>query len=139
MGWLYTVLLEYDLKPNGNVLVVDDDPSTRSLMEKMIAKEGWTVHLADNGKTAMSVLKKQNFELILLDLLMPVMDGFQFLSKIKKIKKYQNIPVVILTSKDLSKKDYDYLKGDVVRIIQKGSYKTDEILDYVNKVIRNKK
>ena len=133
------MLLGYNLKPNGNILVVDDDLPTRSLMQKMIEKEGWTVKVAENGKEAISVLQNQKIQLILLDLLMPIMDGFQFLNKIKKIKKYKNIPVVILTSKDLSKEDYDNLKGDVVLIVQKGSYKSDEILNYVNKVIRNKK
>ena len=70
---------------------------------------------------------------------MPVMDGFEFLKNIKKNKKYSKIPIIVVTSKDLSKEDYDMLKGDVIRIVQKGSYKSDEILQYVNKVIRNKK
>ena len=136
---LYSLLLDYNLKPNGNVLVVDDDLSTRQLLNKMISKEGLSVKLAENGKDAISKIKKTNFELIILDLVMPVMDGFEFLKKIKKIKKYSKIPIIVVTSKDLSKDDYDMLKGDVIRIVQKGSYKSDEILQYVNKVIRNKK
>ena len=136
---LYSLLLQYDLKPNGNVLVVDDDLSTRQLLYKMISKEGLCVKLAENGKDAISKVKKTDFELIILDLVMPVMDGFEFLKNIKKNKKYSKIPIIVVTSKDLSKEDYDMLKGDVIRIVQKGSYKSDEILQYVNKVIRNKK
>ena len=136
---LYGLLLQYNLKPNGNVLVVDDDLSTRQLLNKMISKEGLCVKLAENGKDALSKIKQTNFELIILDLVMPVMDGFEFLKNIKKIRKYSKIPIIVVTSKDLSKDDYDMLKGDVIRIVQKGSYKSDEILQYVNKVIRNKK
>ena len=121
------------------MLVVDDDSSTRNLLNKMISKEGWNVKTAENGKDALSKLKYDKFELIILDLVMPVMDGFEFLKKVKKYKKYSKIPIIVVTSKDLSKEDYDVLKGDVIRIVQKGSYKSDEILDYVNKVIRNKK
>ena len=136
---LYHMLLQYDLKPNGNVLVIDDDSATRNLLDKMISKEGWNVKTAVNGDDALSKVKKDKFELIILDLVMPVMDGFEFLKKIKKYKKYSKIPIIVVTSKDLSKEDYDILKGDVIRIVQKGSYKSDEILNYVNKVIRNKK
>ena len=135
---LYGMLMKYKLTPNGNILVVDDDFSTRSLLGKMIKKEGWTVDLAENGKHAFEVLRTKKIELILLDLIMPVMDGFEFLKKIKKIKKYANIPIVVVTSKDLTKDDYDLLKRDVVRIVQKGNYKTNEILEHVNKIIRNK-
>ena len=136
---LYRLLLNYDLQPNGNVMVVDDDLSTRQLLDKMISKEGLSVTLAVNGDDALKKIKKTNFELIILDLVMPEMDGFEFLKRIKKIKKYSKIPVIVVTSKDLSKEDYDTLKGDVIRIVQKGSYKSDEILQYVNRVIRNKK
>ena len=136
---LYHMLLQYNLKPNGKVLVVDDDSSTRNLLSKMISKEGWNVKAAVNGEDALDKVKKDKFELIILDLVMPVMDGFEFLKNIKKYKKHSKIPVVVVTSKDLSKEDYDVLKGDVIRIVQKGSYKSDEILDYVNKIIRNKK
>jgi len=136
---LYQLLLHYDLQPNGNVLVVDDDTPTRELLDKMISREGLSVVTAKNGKDALSKVKKHNFDLIILDLVMPEMDGFEFLKRIKKFKKYSQIPIIVVTSKDLSKEDYDLLKGDVIRIVQKGSYKSDEILNYVNKVIRNKK
>ena len=136
---LYSLLIQYDLTPNGKILVVDDDLSTRTLLEKMISKEGWVVKSAENGEKAFSLLKDNKFELIILDLIMPVMDGFEFLKKIKQYKKYAKIPIIVVTSKDLSKEDYDMLKGDVVRIVQKGSYKTDEILEFVNRSIRNKK
>ena len=135
---LYQLLLQYDLKPNGNVLVVDDDVATRQLLEKMIGREGLNVKVAEHGKDALAQLKKYKFELIILDLVMPVMDGFEFLKRIKRFKKYSKIPIIVVTSKDLSKEDYDTLKGDVIRIVQKGSYKSDEILGYVNKIIRNK-
>ena len=136
---LYHMLLQYNLKPNGKVLVVDDDSSTRNLLNKMISKEGWNVKTAENGQDALDKLKYDKFELIILDLVMPVMDGFEFLKKVKKYKRYSKIPIIVVTSKDLSKEDYDVLKGDVIRIVQKGSYKSDEIVDYVNKVIRNRK
>jgi len=136
---LYSILIKYDLKPTGNILVIDDDYSARTLIGKMISKEGWTVKLAENGEHAFDLLKNNDIELILLDLLMPVMDGFEFLKKIKKYKKFAKIPIIVITSKDLTQSDYDILKSDVVRIVQKGSYKSDEIIKHVNKIIRNKK
>ena len=66
--------------------------------------------------------------------------GF-FVEKLGAVLFYKiaDFPVVVITSKDLTKDDYDTLRGDVIRIVQKGSYKSDEILEYVNRIIRNKK
>ena len=70
-------------KFEAHILVVDDDSSTRTILRKMLIKDGWRVDEAENGKLALNRMNQEGPELILLDLLMPVMDGFTFLKEIK--------------------------------------------------------
>ena len=84
------------------VLVVDDDSDARTTICRPIEKAGWEVRTADNGKSAIAILEKEIPGIIFLDLMMPVMDGFEFLALLQSRKGWDQIPVVIVTSKDLS-------------------------------------
>ena len=110
-----------------HILIIDDDSSTRSILRKMLIKDGWRVDEADNGKTAIERMGMQIPELILLDLLMPIMDGFKFLKEIKNIDLWMQIPIIVITSKDLTVDDYSFLTDNVDKVIQKGNYNRQEI------------
>ena len=69
-----------------------------------IEKAGWEVRTADNGKSALAMLEKEIPGVIFLDIMMPIMDGFEFLALLQVRKEWDHIPVVIVTSKDLSTK-----------------------------------
>ena len=105
----------------------------------MLIKDGWRVDEAANGKVAIERMEMQIPELILLDLLMPVMDGFNFLKEIKKVDAWLKIPIIIITSKDLTVDDYSFLTDNVDKIIQKGKYNRQEIIDQIDTSIKESK
>ena len=119
-----------------HILVIDDDSSTRIILRKMLIKDGWRVDEAENGKVALDRIKKEKPELILLDLLMPVMDGFKFLKIIKGKDSLIDIPIIVITSKDLTADDYSYLTANVDRVIQKGDYTRKEIINRIDVAVK---
>jgi len=117
------------------VMVVEDDVINRELVAKMIKQEGWRVFKAENGRVALEHLEDKNPALILLDLLMPEMDGFEFVSHLRQNPKWRNIPVVVLTSTKLSTEDQARLQGYVETIFQKESYNGDDLLELIQKQV----
>lgn len=116
------------------VMVVEDDHITRGMMEMMLTRAGWQVCTAENGRRALEILEKceKNQEimpsLILLDLMMPELDGFQVVDHLHRHPTWQNIPVIVLTAKDITLEDRIRLKKGVQNIFQKGAYKRDNLL-----------
>jgi PAS domain S-box-containing protein len=117
------------------VLVVEDDEPTRQVIRRTLAKQGWTVAEAENGRAALDQVRRLPPSLILLDLMMPEMDGFEFLSELRKNEKWDSIPVVVLTAKDLTPPERAMLSGNVERILQKGAYTRDALLLEVRKIV----
>jgi signal transduction histidine kinase/CheY-like chemotaxis protein len=110
------------------VLVVEDEKTTRQLLRRMLVGEGWQVREAENGRVALERLAEARPDLILLDLLMPEMDGFEFLSKLRQIPTMRHVPVVVVTAADLSEEDRRRLSGGVERVLLKAAYSRDELL-----------
>jgi CheY-like chemotaxis protein len=113
------------------VLLVEDDAPTREVMRRMLERAGWTVDEAENGRVALERLAAATPGLILLDLMMPEMDGFEFLEALRRRGEWRAIPVVVLTAKDLSAEDRRRLNGSVARIVQKGASSRDDLLRQV--------
>jgi len=84
----------------GRLLVVDDDPVNREMMARRLQRSGYTVTSAENGRIALDLLKKQDFDLVLLDIIMPELDGFHTLEFIKADPKLRYLPVIMLTALD---------------------------------------
>jgi len=125
-----------------SVLVVDDDINVRSAARYLLEKNGWKVSEADNGLQALSYLKDHTPELILLDLVMPVMDGFEFIMNIRKNSVWKKIPVVIMTAKEMSVEEGQEIDNCVKYVFNKGAYSFTELFDEVsnllNELLRNK-
>ena len=117
------------------VLVVEDDPSTRSMLQRLLEKEGWTVIEAENGRIALERISETRPELILLDLMMPEMDGFEFLDELRRREGHGSIPTVVITAKDLTEQDRKRLNGGVDRVVQKGAYGREELLAQVRDLV----
>jgi Amt family ammonium transporter len=115
-------------KHQGQVLVVDDDAVTRDMLRRTLQGEGWTVAEAANGREALARVMEAAPALILLDLMMPEMDGFQFVDELRARDQWRSIPVVVMTAKDLTQADRDQLNGHVERIAQKGLYSRERLL-----------
>jgi Amt family ammonium transporter len=122
-------------RTDGYVLVVEDDDPTRELLRRALNSEGWEVQEAANGKHALVQLMARRPSLILLDLMMPEIDGFQLLELLRANADWRAIPVVIITAMDLSIGERLQLNGYVERIIQKGSYQRDELLNEVRLLV----
>ncbi|MGI8810062.1 MAG: ATP-binding protein [Acidimicrobiales bacterium] len=114
-----------------SVLVVDDDAQTRELLRRLLDAEGLSVALADSGRTALTRLEARRPSFVLLDLMMPEMDGFEFLVELGHHPEWRTIPVVVLTAKDLTTDERERLAGQVERILRKGSYSRQELLSEV--------
>jgi CheY-like chemotaxis protein len=116
-------------------LVVEDDPVMRDMLRRRLEKEDWTVIEAENGRVALERMTERQPELILLDLMMPEMDGFQFLDEIRKRKDWHAIPVIVVTAKELSAEDRQRLNGSVEKILQKGAYSREDLIREVRDMV----
>ncbi len=103
----------------GKVLLIDDDDTMRRGIRLTLEPAGWEVTEAENGQIGLAHLAEARPDVIILDLMMPEMDGFEFLEKIRHRPEWPDIPVVVVTSKDLTMEDRNRLNGGVERIIQK--------------------
>ncbi|MBW2254947.1 MAG: response regulator [Deltaproteobacteria bacterium] len=117
------------------VLVVEDEGDIRELMVRMLTKEGWAVSEAANGREALERVEENLPELILLDLLMPDMDGFEFLAELRMRPVWRRIPVVVVTAMDLTEEDNERLRGSVSRILRKGVHSHDQLLQEVHSAV----
>jgi len=119
-----------------HVLVVEDEPAIRHMVRRVLEKEGWTVREAENGRDGLKALEESTPSIILLDLMMPVMNGFDFIRELRKRAEWRSIPVVILTAKDLTVEDRAQLKGNVELVLQKGDYSRERLLDEVRDMVK---
>jgi signal transduction histidine kinase/CheY-like chemotaxis protein len=119
----------------GPVLVVEDDPDARELTVRMLRQAGWTTQEAGNGRTALEVLGEQAPSLILLDLNLPEMDGFEFLRQLPIQFPGRRIPVVVFTAKDLSDEQRRQLSEQAMRVLQKGATTMNDLLAQVRSVL----
>ncbi len=103
----------------GAVLVVDDDPDARDRLRTLLTRNGWTVTEAANGREALDHVRRARPRLILLDLTMPVMDGFTFLHDLRELEGCAHIPVVVLSARDLTREDRVRLQS-AERVLGKG-------------------
>ncbi len=110
-------------------LVVDDDPSMTKLLSEALKQEGYTVHIATDGRTALAQLTQNKPDILFLDLMMPDMSGFDVLEAIEKDPKHQGLRVFVMTASHLTPQETHYLEQRVEMIVQKGSRSLTEILE----------
>ena len=137
---LSKILQKHEVKAGEqSILIVEDDEITRDMLKKSLETNDFKVLSAINGKEGLSMVEKTKPALILLDLMMPEMDGFEFAEKLRENKDWLDIPVVVITAKDLTSDDHKRLKGNVEAIMQKGSYNKNDLLQEVSNRIKKLK
>jgi len=117
------------------VLLIEDDVETREIMAHGLEKAGWKVSEASNGQEALNMMADVQPLLILLDLMMPVMDGFGFLAEMRAQPEWQDIPVIVITAKDLSSEDRSRLSGCVEEVLEKNAYSREQLLKRVREAV----
>jgi threonine synthase len=118
------------------IALVDDSPDARRLIRRILQSQGnFTIHEAENGKQGLKVIEKEHPDLIILDLMMPEMDGFAVLDALKARPETANIPVIVSTAKELTPDEKDRLEGQIQALMQKGDFLSDEFLDEVRTLI----
>ncbi|MCP4983178.1 MAG: response regulator, partial [Gammaproteobacteria bacterium] len=133
---LRSVLQRYRFSDSHKMaLVVEDDEFTRLTLRRTLVDEGWQVVEAENGRIALDRLNEQEIHLILLDLMMPEMDGFEFLTELRNLPNVNQIPVIVVTGADLTDDDHHYLNGGVERILSKAAYSEGELLAEVRRLL----
>jgi signal transduction histidine kinase/CheY-like chemotaxis protein len=120
---------------SAQVLVVDDDAKSRDMLRRTLEKEGWSVAEAVNGREALGQLEQARPGLVLLDLMMPEMDGFEVLERMRSEDSWRDIPVIIVTAKDLTRDEVDRLNHRVVKVLQKGAYRRSDLLRDVHAMV----
>jgi signal transduction histidine kinase/CheY-like chemotaxis protein len=126
-------------RPNGaaDVLVVDDDAGTREMLSRVLAREGWTVRVAESGAAGLEEVARSRPGVILLDLMMPGMDGFEMLTALRRNESTRDLPVIIVTSKDLTREERNFLLGNAIKIFQKGAYERAELVEGLRQMIED--
>ena len=119
-GRLVGILKTYqNATPAPRALIVEDDDDTRALLRRLLEQQGWAVREAANGRIGLDRVAEEAPRLILLDLMMPEMDGFEFVRRLQETADWRSIPVVVVTAKDITEDDLRRLRGYAQQILRK--------------------
>jgi signal transduction histidine kinase/CheY-like chemotaxis protein len=134
---LLAVLTKYHGRsPSNRVLVVEDEPAMREMLCRMLDNGKWKVDEAANGLAALEKITQCRPSLIILDLKMPVMDGFQMIAELRKHEDWRKIPVVVVSARALTADDRERLQGHVLKILQKGEFSRESLMHEVQETVK---
>jgi CheY-like chemotaxis protein len=125
------------IPPGGecSVLVVDDEAVVRSLVTATLADEGWDLREAADGEEALAAVAAERPDVIVLDLMMPKLDGFAVLERLQEASDTRTIPVIVLTARSLSDEDRGWLNERAVALMVKSSYSAGELRRLIRQAI----
>jgi CheY-like chemotaxis protein len=112
----------------GRLLVVDDDPQVVDLVRQLLEDQSYEIQSASDGEEALEEIARQRPDVVLLDLLMPRLDGFGVIEALRHDPRYQDIPVVVLTAKALTTEEHISLQQHVLKIVQKRGLERDALI-----------
>lgn len=124
------------LDPKKRILMIEDNKDARIQIRSVLETQKYLVDEVDGGHAAFNYLKSNKPDGIILDLMMPEIDGFEVLVKIRENESLKNIPVLILTAKDLTKKDLEKLRSNnIQQLVQKGDIDQQGLLEKVQRML----
>jgi len=119
------------------IAIVDDTPDARRLIRRILQSQGnYTIFEASDGHEAIQLAQKELPDLIILDLMMPEIDGFSVLDSLKENPQTAPIPVIVVTAKELTPGEKKRLDGQIQSLMQKGEFMSDELLDEVRALVK---
>lgn len=123
-------------RPESRVLVIDDDRSAREVVRRTLTESGYRVIEASNGQVGLDMIEAEGADLVLLDLMMPVMDGFEFLARLRQDARYTEVPVVVVTAKDLTAEDRKRLtEGHAAAVLAKDGDSVGSVMDQIESLV----
>ncbi len=136
---LVTVLDKYHINSQAehHLMIVEDDQNTQEMIETLLKKAGLQSTIAKNGRIALEKMVEKQPDLILLDLMMPEMDGFEFAAHLREHEQWCKIPVIVLTAKTLTQEEHEQLNKNVQTVFQKGAYHQDKLLKEIRELLKN--
>jgi adenylate cyclase len=123
----------------GTALVVEDDDEQRQLVGATLGARGWTVREAENGRLALDAIAAELPDVILLDLMMPEMDGFELVAALQANARWRDIPVVVVTALDLTAEARRRLSGGVRKILSKHAFAPAELMARIGALLAQAK
>jgi CheY-like chemotaxis protein len=117
------------------LLVVDDDPHVADLVRQALEEEPYEIEAAADGRAALDAIRERPPDVILLDLLMPRMDGFEVIARLQQDPVRRTIPVIVLTAKTLTRDEQRRLKEHALAVIQKGALDRDQLIQELKQVL----
>ena len=120
------------------VLMVEDDASQRERMLGWLERPQWIVREAANGREALDLLREEKPDVILLDLMMPEMDGFEVVAALQGDKDWRDIPVIVITSLDLNAKDRERLNSGVQSVLVKEKFRPEDLVEHIRRLVQSR-
>ena len=117
------------------ILIVDDSRTTRILQKNILSNHGYSVSSAIDPISALEKLKKDTYDLVVSDVQMPNMNGFEFVMELRKIPKYEHLPVIMVSSENPENHKDDIIKSQIVKYIQKNLFKQDELIKTIEEIL----
>ena len=124
-----------DISSPRSALVVDDEEADRKMLTQILERERWSVIQAEDGVVALEQVAKHRPDLILLDLMMPRMNGYQFVTELHKHDDWRSIPIIVVTAKDMSTEERIALDGYVEKVLPKHALTQDSLLGEIQDLI----
>ena len=123
----------------GSVLIVDDDPALRDLLSSLLAEDGWRVATAADGEAALAAVEQEKPTAMVLDLMMPRVDGFEVLRALRTQPTTRDLPVIVVTAKDLTDEDRERLQQNAQRVILKQAVPVDGLRNEIRALLRSRR
>ncbi len=137
---IVAALTRIDQAQMRNVLIIDDQADARRLIRRLLEAQGtFLVEEAESGPIALQLVKQSIPDLIILDLMMPEMDGFALLDRLRALMPTQDIPIVVVTAKELTKSEWKRLNGHIERLMTKGDFFVDELIEEIEEALRQER
>lgn len=120
-----------------SIAIIEDEPDARVLLRRILQhKRKYKIYEASDGVNGMALIRTEKPDLVLLDLMMPEIDGFTVLDTMKADDLLRDIPVIVITAKDLTKQEYQRLSGRVESLLQKGEFMEEELVESISDVLK---
>jgi len=130
-------IAEIGLKRHDSVLVIDDNPADIHLVSSILETEGIMTLSACGGKEGIEIIAREKPSLIVLDLMMPDLSGFEVIEKLHETEETKNIPIIVMTIKDLSNDELCYLRHQTKGVVHKSSFNREDFLSSVKKLVKS--